>query len=407
MALFAAALAVVLAAQSAALVLRLPGLHLFPRDSPRTLALLPGLVAVAAAALAWWAGGLGFAVAGALLGAVAALVLPTLRPLHPDAALLAGGPQLEIAGHPDAKAVVLRPAGQVRATVLVCHGGGNDRTFALWHAVPRLVARGFAVVLFHLPGHGRGGADLLDLDGFRARFDAVREAAERVSQVHGRTRTDTDEHGLGSPGGSPGGTAGGSPSGSPGVPSSVAVREGPCPSVPLVALGQSLGGALVLDALCRGVRLDGAVTVSAITRLQLGWRVARELLMVLHGPAWNALRHDSVLRLLPLPGSRNRERYPVRVGDPRGHLAVFEQILGAFDLERRLAAAAVPCPLLLVQGAEDAIVPVEQGRALATALGDRAVYWELPGRRHLDPLFDEALVDRICGFLDERVTGLR
>ena len=395
MALIAAAFAVVLAAQAAALALRLPGLHLFPKASPPAFAALPGLLAIATAGLAWWWGGPWPCAGGALLGLFVAPLLPTARPLSPDADLLENATALEVAGHPDAKAVVLRPQGTPRAVVVVCHGGGNDRTFALWHAVPRLVGRGFAVVLFHLPGHGRGGTDLLDLASFRARFDAVCEAAARVARGHGRTRTDTDAHG-------PGPIAG-----SAGDPSSVEVRVGPCPSVPLVALGQSLGGALVLDALCRGVPLDAAVTVSAITRLELGPRIARELFMVAHAPAWNAVRYDSVLRLLPLPGSRNRERYPVRVAAGEGHLEVFDRVLRSLDLEQRLARATVKCPLLLVHGTDDAVVPVEQGRGLAKALRERATYLELPGRHHLDPLFDAALADRICDFVDAAAASRR
>jgi alpha-beta hydrolase superfamily lysophospholipase len=283
-----------------------------------------------------------------------ALLLPALRPLDPDRELLARATPLEVAGHPDAGTHVLRPAGTPRAAVLVCHGGGNDRTFALWQVVPpaaRARLRGGALP----PRRSRQGrrADLLDLTSFRARFDAVREAAAR--EVPG----------------------------------------------PLVALGQSMGGALVLDAVARGVPLSGAVTVSAISRLELGWRVLRELGMVLHRPAWNAVRHSSVLRLLPLPGSGNRRRFPVRVEGGGSHLAVFDAMLRALDLERRLATAPVPYPLLLVHGTDDAIVPVEQGRALARALGpSRAVYLELPGRHHLDPLFDDALIARIGDFVD-------
>lgn len=353
MAFFGWALTVVLAAQAGAVAARLPGLHLFPRSSPRALALLPALLALGSGYQACLAGGAGASVAGAVVGFFAALLLPAVRPLDPDARLLANAAALEVPGHSDAAARLLRPASAPRATVLLCHGGGNDRAFALWHCAPRLVDRGFAVVLFHMAGHGAGGADLFDAAGFRARVDAVREAA---------------------------------------------AREVPAP---LVALGQSVGGAAVLDALARGVPFDGAVTVSAITRLELGFRVLRELGMVLHRPAWNAARHSSLLRLLPLPGSGNRRRFPVRVHGGGSHLPVFASVLRELDLERRLAEAEVPCPLLLVHGADDAIVPVEQGRALARALGpSRAVYLELAGRHHLDPLFDDALVDRIGDFVD-------
>ncbi|MGC4113908.1 MAG: alpha/beta fold hydrolase [Myxococcales bacterium] len=345
-------LATMLAIQAGAVLARLPGLHLFPRASPRALALLPALLAVGTAIQGWKIGSAPTALAGVLFGLLAALLVPALRPLDPDRELLAKATSLEIAGHADAGTHVLRPAGCSRAVVLVCHGGGNDRTFALWQAVPRLLERGFTVVLFHMAGHGRGGSDLLDVASFRARLDAVREATAR--EIGG----------------------------------------------PIVALGQSMGGAAVLDAIARGVPLDGAVTVSAISKLELGWRVLRELAMVLHRPAWNAARHSSVLRLLPLPFSGNRRRFPVRVEGGGGHLPVFETMLRELDLERRLAETQVGYPVLLVHGTEDAIVPVEQGRALARALGAQAQYLELPGRHHLDPLFDDGLIDRIGDFVD-------
>lgn len=51
---------------------------------------------------------------------------------------------------------------------------------------------------------------------------------------------------------------------------------------------------------------------------------------------------------------------------------------------------AVPAPVLVVQGAEDDAIGVEQGRRISARLGSRARYVELPGVKHADLLENEA-----------------
>jgi alpha-beta hydrolase superfamily lysophospholipase len=308
------------------------------------------LAIAAALLLGWaaWAGGLQ-ATGGIPAGLALAAALPCLRPLRPDAHLLAKAIALD-AGD-DARAVALRPDAP-RATVLVAHGGGNDRAFGLWHLVAHLLDRQISVVLFNHAGHGREGSDRLDLGSFRARFDAVLQAA-RASE-----------------------------------------RQ------PIVAVGQSLGGACVLDAVARGAALDGAVTVSAVARLDLRLSVVRELAVLFHRPAWLPLRWATPLELAPAFGAFLRDRFPVRVAPGVGYLQVFAEILRQIDLPERLRHLSRPCPILLLHGASDGIVPVAQGRALAAALGPTAHLRELPGRHHLDPLFDDQVVRLIADFVD-------
>ncbi|MBI5548172.1 MAG: alpha/beta hydrolase [Deltaproteobacteria bacterium] len=353
------AAATALAVQAIALATRLPGLHLLPRASPRAFALLPlGLSGLAWAWLALQRGHHPLAwLGGILLGVMLATVLPRLRPLRPDAEVLQRGQPLEIEGHADAQALLLSPQGPACALVLVAHGGGNDRLFALWHLIPRLNERGFAVALFNHAGHGMGGTDLLDVATFRARFDAVVAAVRKTS------------------------------------------------TVPLVALGQSMGGALVLDAIARGVALDGAVTISAITRLELGMGLLRELGVALHPSGWQALRHATPLELLPAAGPFGRARFPVRVAAGRGYLSVFAQVLEALELPPRLRHAAPSLPVLVIQGAADGIVPVAQGREIAAALGPGARYLERADLHHMDPLFDERVIDAILDFIDAATSG--
>ncbi len=70
-----------------------------------------------------------------------------------------------------------------------------------------------------------------------------------------------------------------------------------------------------------------------------------------------------------------------------------------FRSERRLPGLAGP--ILVVHGARDTVIPVEHGRAIAAALGERARYLELAERGHEDLLRDEAAVAAMRAFLGE------
>ena len=63
-------------------------------------------------------------------------------------------------------------------------------------------------------------------------------------------------------------------------------------------------------------------------------------------------------------------------------------------------------PTLLVHGTDDGVVPVAQARALADAMGPAADVILAPGVHHLDPLFDEALVEAVLRWLDEVVRAM-
>ena len=120
------------------------------------------------------------------------------------------------------------------------------------------------------------------------------------------------------------------------------------PEARQVAVGWSLGAAVAAGLAAERPRsIAGTVLISAWTRLDA---VAR-----LHFPGF-------------LVGLALSERYD--------SLAAAERIAG---------------PVLLIHGADDAIIPASQGRELAAALGGRARWVEVPGAGHND-LLSRAIV---------------
>ena len=108
---------------------------------------------------------------------------------------------------------------------------------------------------------------------------------------------------------------------------------------------------------------------------------------------------------MPAVGKFHRQRFPVRLAPGSTHyLVVFAEMLAALDLPHRLSQIRPPYPVLILHGAADGIIPVEQAREAAGALGDRARLEELPTLHHLDPLFDDPVIGRIIEYVEETVS---
>ncbi len=349
-ALFAAAWFLVL--QVAAARARLIGVALGPSLGARA-----GCVAAALGALAVWASPswLVAAPVGAALALVVTAALTARRRLDPDARFTPGGPgvtSLDAGG----AALRLDPAGPVKAAVVLVHGTGNDRLYGFWYLIDALRGAGYRVVTAHLPGHGRGGDDRFGVVEARARIDALGAAAR-------------DDH------------------------------DGP-----VIALGQSLGGALVLDAVARGAAFDAFVAVSAPCEVAPGAAVLRELGALRRAAVYRTLRYGSLLEVLPAAGSFRRAEFPVRVAGSGSYVDAVKRAVAELALVDRLRAAGGSLgPTLLVHGLDDGVVPVAQARALADAMGDAADVMLVPGVHHLDPLFDAALVEAVVRWLDDTV----
>jgi pimeloyl-ACP methyl ester carboxylesterase len=362
----------VLALQAVGLRFRLPGVLLLPRRTPRAFWGPLAVAAVASLALGVLrAPAPPVAVAALVLGLLAAvplaLGLASLVPLRPDEAFLPAGESepgwaarpLQVPGQSDARAVLLVPRlSESGICIIVSHGGGNDRIYGLWHALPLLLGRGHWILLSHMAGHGEGGSDVFDLASARARIDGLVRAARAV-----------------------------------------------CPEHRLVLLGQSMGAAVSLDAAARGLPLAAVVALSAPAVLRIGASVMRELGAFLRPPLYRALRYGTAAEVLPAVGPFRRRRFPVRVAPGRNYVGEFTRSLVEMDLPNRLRVAndTLP-PILLVHGAADGIVPAAQSAILKDSLGARADLQLLPATHHLEPMFETRVVQGIADWLEQNAT---
>jgi len=250
-------------------------------------------------------------------------------------------------------AVVLRPFSRTRSgrVVVIVHGGGCDRFYALWYVIAVMLDRGHTVITAHLPGHGIGGKDRFSLPAARRRLDRLIAAAR--AEFKGHT---------------------------------------------IVLIGQSLGASLALDAILRGARPTGVVAVSPVEELRVRWSMLGEL-RALGSPLNRALEFDSVRNVLPPVGPFGRNRLPVRVAPGASYVTDFARAIRQMRLVERLrnGAGTLP-PLLVVHGKKDGIVPPSQAQGLAVAAGVVPIL--VPRRHHFDLLWDHVVVQKIARWVE-------
>jgi alpha-beta hydrolase superfamily lysophospholipase len=142
------------------------------------------------------------------------------------------------------------------------------------------------------------------------------------------------------------------------------------PARPVFALGYSMGGAAVLQAVAQGARFEGLVLDSTFARAE---DAAGGSMLSVFGPLKNPAWHLARFWGWALTGTDLADHQPIRS-----------------------MATSVSCPVLLIHGTADEMIPPEQSSALADAAGDRATLWLVPGAGHIQAaLVEPAYRDRL------------
>ena len=150
------------------------------------------------------------------------------------------------------------------------------------------------------------------------------------------------------------------------------------PGIPVYALGESMGGAVVLSSLAteRPPRVNGVILVAPAVwsrgDMPLSYRVA--LWIAAHTMPWLHVSGNG-LHIVPsdnIPMLRKLSRDPLFQHDSR-----VDQVYGLVDVmdAARKAPAKLtdPPPILFVYGAKDQIIPSEPTRGVIAELGPKAV----------------------------------
>lgn len=240
----------------------------------------------------------------------------------------------------------LSPSIPPRRIVVTMHGAGNDALFGWVGLFKRLLEAGSEIFTFDLPGHGRYD---------RTRFSA---AAARAA-----------------------------------VAGAVEASGAPDRSIPVHALGVSLGGSVLLSALPElEPRLASAALVVAPLRIELSLGAAlHEVGLRTLRIVWRERLHYGLTGLIPSFGSFKRDVYPLRLAETPppgafGYVEVLNRVLEAMALEE--AAAGLRLPVLLVYGDDDRIVPIAQGERIREAI-PAAELRRVRGGTHLSTPLEE------------------
>ena len=160
------------------------------------------------------------------------------------------------------------------------------------------------------------------------------------------------------------------------------------PNLPVYALGESMGGAVVLSSLASAhpPRVDGAIlcapAVWSREDMPLSYRVT--LWLAAHTVPWLHVSGEG-LKIWP---SDNIEMLRKLSRDPLyQHSARADQVYGLVNLMDRArntpAHLSGPPPILFLYGAHDQVIPPAPTRAVIAALGDRAQATRFPNGYHM------------------------
>ena len=168
----------------------------------------------------------------------------------------------------------------------------------------------------------------------------------------------------------------------------VAAARAKYPGVPVFALGESMGGAVVLSALAGAEppRVDGVILAAPAVwsrdDMPASYRIT--LWLGAHLVPWMHVSGNG-LHIVPsdnIPMLRRLSRDPVFQHDAR-----IDQIYGLVNMMDSARSAPenlkTPPPILLLHGEKDQIVPLDSTRAELAALGPRAESRDYPNGYHM------------------------
>lgn len=160
------------------------------------------------------------------------------------------------------------------------------------------------------------------------------------------------------------------------------------PGLPVYALGESMGGAIVLSSLAASQppRIDGAILVAPAvwsrSDMPLSYRVV--LWIGTHTIPWKHVSGEG-LKIWPsdnIPMLRKLAHDPIYQHDAR-----VDQVYGLVELMDEAKSApsrmTVDPPILLLYGDKDQVIPAEPTKAVAAELGNRAETREYPNGYHM------------------------
>lgn len=255
------------------------------------------------------------------------------------------------------------PVDAPRGTILLIHGGG-DHGGRYPHVAERLGARGWRVILPDHRGHGQSAGERWDVDRYETYFADLARVLERFEQPKEQT----------------------------------------------ILLGHSFGGLLA----ARWMELAPAPRAAVLTSPLLG--------LAVKVPVWKRWLGQVLLFVAPQTRFRsgldpkNMMHDPDRLAQRRADPYLQKELTARwfFAMQRCIAetqrdVAAVTCPLLVLQGADDrTVLPRASKEWLEKTSSTQREFYELTG--HVHELLNEAdwadTTDRIADWLDDNVPGL-
>jgi alpha-beta hydrolase superfamily lysophospholipase len=259
------------------------------------------------------------------------------------------------------------------ATAIAPRGG--ERAAPVLQDAVLVTGDGAPLPLRHWDAAGHPRAVLIALHGMNDYSNAF-DAAGRAWAKQGFTTIAYDQRGFGK--GPDIGVWAGSDAMRQDFLDCVAAARARYPGVPLFAVGESMGGAILLTILAEPAApaLDGVVLISPAVwsraDMPLSYRVALFLGahltpgMIVSGNGLKIVPSDNIDMLRAL------SRDPYVIKETR-----VDAVFGLVNLmdEARQAAGALsaPPPILFLHGAKDPIIPPASAEAAAAALGSKAV----------------------------------